>query len=188
MEASRHVLLRRFRSEPGRTVGAIFNAAQVAAITITKLYPEEVNSIGQTEQFLSTHLSWQVADCMTKNLLLDLDHVQITAPKGCEAAAREFFGTLLGLDEIEKPESLRCRGGCWFKLGSRQLHIGVEENFQPARKAYPAFATRQIDLLFAVLARAGVECAWDRGISGTRRLHASDPWSNRLEFVESICT
>lgn len=74
---------------------------------------------------------------MAKCFLFELDHVQIGAPKGCEGAAREFFGRLLGLEEIEKPESLRCRGGCWFKLGSHQLHIGVEENFQPARKAPP---------------------------------------------------
>ena len=149
---------------------------------------EEFRTDIQADRLFQTHISWQMADCMTKCLLLDLDHVQIAAPKGCETVAREFFGTLLGLEEIEKPESLRCRGGCWFKLGSQQLHIGVEENFHPARKAHPAFTTLQIDLLFAVLARAGVECAWDRGISGTRRFHASDPWGNRLEFVESICT
>jgi catechol 2,3-dioxygenase-like lactoylglutathione lyase family enzyme len=149
---------------------------------------EEVNCNGQADQFLSTHFSWQMAECMTKSLLLDLDHVQIAAPKGCETAAREFFGGLLGLEEIEKPERLRSRGGCWFKLGSLQLHIGVEENFQPARKAHPAFTTRQIDFLFAVLAGAGVECVWDRGIPRTRRFHASDPWGNRLEFIESIRT
>src|SRR5271166_2719877 len=61
------------------------------------------------------------------------DHVQIAAPEGCEAAARHFYGTLLGLKEIEKPPNLRARGGCWFECGSQQLHIGVESNFQPAR-------------------------------------------------------
>ena len=125
---------------------------------------------------------------MAKRFLFGLDHVQIAAPKGCEGAAREFFGRLLGLEEIEKPESLRYRGGCWFKLGSHQLHIGVEENFQPARKAHPAFTTQQIDLLFGVLVSAGVECAWDNGIPGIRRFHASDPWGNRLEFMESLRT
>lgn len=122
---------------------------------------------------------------MTTSLVFDLDHVQIAAPKGCEAAAREFFGRLLSLEEIEKPESLRSRGGCWFKLGLRQLHIGVEEDFHPARKAHPAFAVRQIDLLFVLLTSAGVACVWERGVAGVRRFHANDPWGNRLEFTES---
>jgi hypothetical protein len=69
----------------------------------------------------------------------DIDHLQIAAPKGCEAQARYFFGEILGLAEIEKPESLRSRGGCWFRLGSMQLHIGVEERFRPARKPIPPF-------------------------------------------------
>jgi len=125
---------------------------------------------------------------MTTSLLFDLDHVQIAAPKGCEAAAREFFGRILGMTEIEKPEGLRSRGGCWFKLGSRQLHIGVEEEFHPARKAHPAFAVRKIDLLFVLLTSSGIECVWERGIAGVRRFYANDPWGNRLEFIESTCT
>src|ERR1700731_4022599 len=75
-------------------------------------------------------------------LVIEIDHVQIAAPKGCETDARRFFGDLLGLEEIQKPESLRSRGGCWFRVGSRQLHIGVEDTFSPATKAHPAFATR----------------------------------------------
>lgn len=121
---------------------------------------------------------------MTNSLLLELDHVQIAAPKGCESAARDFFGRLLGLEEIERPDGLRLRSGCWFKLGSRQLHIGVEEDFQPARKAHPAFAVRQIDWLFAVLTSAGVECSWDHALAGIRRFYANDPWGNRLEFTQ----
>ena len=123
---------------------------------------------------------------MTTSLVFDLDHVQIAAPKDCEAAARKFFGRLLSLEEIEKPVGLRSRGGCWFKLGSRQLHIGVEEEFHPARKAHLAFAVRKIDLLFVILSSAGVGCVWDGGIVGVRRFHANDPWGNRLEFIESI--
>ena len=137
---------------------------------------------------LFQHTVLRAADCMTKCLLLDLDHVQIAAPRGCEAAAREFFGTLLGLEEIEKPEGLRSRGGCWFKLESHQLHIGVEENFQPAKKAHPAFAAREIDLLFALLSRTGVKCVWEGGMAGVRRFHTNDPWGNRLEFIESTRT
>src|ERR1700722_6500861 len=116
--------------------------------------------------------------------LIDLDHVQIAAPKGCETVARRFFGELLGLAEIEKPEPLRSRGGCWFRVGSRQLHIGVEEPFHPAAKAHPAFAVCDIEALFAILERGGVACTWDDALAGVRRFYARDPWGNRLEFTE----
>lgn len=115
--------------------------------------------------------------------VLDLDHVQIAAPPGCESAAREFYGGLLGLEEIEKPEALRPRGGCWFRVGSRQLHIGVEEPFVPAKKAHPAFAVSDIDQLFERLTAAGIECQWDDVLVDVRRFYATDPWGNRLEFI-----
>jgi len=114
----------------------------------------------------------------------DIDHVQIAAPKGCETDARRFFGGLLGMEEIEKPEPLRSRGGCWFRVGSRQLHVGVEEPFRPATKAHPAFAISDVEGLFAVLETAGVKCAWDEALEGVRRFFAWDPWGNRLEFTE----
>lgn len=116
--------------------------------------------------------------------VVDIDHVQLAAPKGCESEARKFFGDLLGLVEIEKPESLRSRGGCWFRIGSRQLHIGIEEPFRPAAKAHPAFAVREIEALFTTLQRAGVTVNWDEALGGIRRFYATDPWGNRLEFTE----
>ena len=116
--------------------------------------------------------------------LLDIDHVQLAAPKGCEGEARAFFGGILGLEEIEKPEALRGRGGCWFRLGSRQLHIGVEEPFRPSSKAHPAFAVRDISALFEALQRSSIECSWDVSLEGRRRFFAADPWGNRLEFTE----
>ena len=115
---------------------------------------------------------------------IEIDHVQLAAPPGCEERARGFFGRLLGLEEIEKPEPLRERGGCWFKIGSRQLHIGVEKDFRPATKAHPAFAVEDIDEIFATLSGAGVRCAWDEALGGVRRFCADDPWGNRLEFTE----
>src|SRR5579863_10503910 len=96
--------------------------------------------------------------------VIDIDHVQIAAPAGCEIAARRFFGKLLGLPEIEKPEPLRSRGGCWFRVGSRQLHVGVEEPFRPANKAHPAFATLDIDAAFARLEQNGIRCEWDEAV------------------------
>jgi catechol 2,3-dioxygenase-like lactoylglutathione lyase family enzyme len=118
-------------------------------------------------------------------LIIDIDHFQLAAPKGCEVEARRFFGHLLGLEEIEKPEPLRSRGGCWFRIGSRQLHIGVEEPFRPAAKAHPAFSTTDIEAVFATLEQEGVRCIWDEALGGVRRFYANDPWGNRLEFTEA---
>jgi catechol 2,3-dioxygenase-like lactoylglutathione lyase family enzyme len=115
---------------------------------------------------------------------IELDHIQLAAPQGCEAAARKFFGDLLGLAEIPKPEALRGRGGCWFRLGALQLHIGVEKDFRAATKAHPAFAVPDVEAMFERLAQAGVPCAWDETLDGVRRFYAADPWGNRLEFTE----
>jgi catechol 2,3-dioxygenase-like lactoylglutathione lyase family enzyme len=112
-----------------------------------------------------------------------LDHIQIAAPAGCEDAAREFYGAILGLREIEKPPALQPRGGCWFECGTQQLHVGVEKNFRPAKKAHPAFVVTHFDRLRETLAKRGVVLT-DESIPGTRRFYADDPWGNRLEFVE----
>jgi catechol 2,3-dioxygenase-like lactoylglutathione lyase family enzyme len=113
-----------------------------------------------------------------------IDHIQIAAPEGCETAARDFYGSLLGLEEIEKPQMLRARGGCWFQCGSQQLHIGVEKPFHAAKKAHPAFLVPRMDELRDALKKRGVPVVEDDAIPGTRRFYAEDPWGNRLEFVE----
>jgi catechol 2,3-dioxygenase-like lactoylglutathione lyase family enzyme len=116
-------------------------------------------------------------------LTLELDHVQLAAPRGCEDEARRFFGGLLALDEIEKPEPLAARGGVWFRLGAHQLHIGVEEPFAPARKAHPAFSAHELEALAERLAAAGELVEWDDSLPGTRRFYTADPWGNRIEIL-----
>ena len=111
------------------------------------------------------------------------DHVQLAAPVGCEDAARRFFGELLGLEELEKPESLRSRGGVWFRVGAQQLHVGVDADFSPARKAHPAFTVSDYDELRDRLRAAGVEVTDDGSIPGIRRCYVADPWGNRIELV-----
>jgi len=113
-----------------------------------------------------------------------IDHIQLAAPKGCEPAAREFYGSILGLAEIEKPASLRGRGGCWFQCGDQQLHIGVESPFQPAKKAHPAFAVTELAKLRESLIAHAVKITEDDSLPDTRRFFADDPWGNRLEFLE----
>jgi catechol 2,3-dioxygenase-like lactoylglutathione lyase family enzyme len=119
---------------------------------------------------------------------VQLDHVQIAAPAGCEAAARRFFGDLLGLAEIEKPEPLRARGGAWFALGDRQLHVGVEDDFEPARKAHVALRLKatQLDELAERLAAAGAPVTWDEALPRERRFYSEDPWGNRIEFLAAV--
>lgn len=112
-----------------------------------------------------------------------IDHVQVAAPAGCEEAARSFYGGTLGLEEIAKPPALASRGGVWFRVGSQELHVGVEPDFAPARKAHPAFALPSVEELHALAERVG-EATWpDPGeIPGVERFHTTDPFGNRLEF------
>ncbi len=114
-----------------------------------------------------------------------IDHVQIAAPTSCEAAARRFYGDVLGLPELEKPASLQARGGCWFACGSHQVHIGVDPDFRAARKAHVAFSASDLNGLRARLASQGFRTADDDTLPGRRRFYCDDPWGNRLEFVET---
>lgn len=111
--------------------------------------------------------------------------MQIAAPLGCEDVARKFYGELLGLPEVAKPPLLAARGGVWFQVGAQQLHVGVETDFKAARKAHPAFAVDELDNLAARLKSAGSEITWDDALPDTRRFYVSDPWGNRLEFLET---
>jgi catechol 2,3-dioxygenase-like lactoylglutathione lyase family enzyme len=115
-----------------------------------------------------------------------IDHVQLAAPPGCEDAGRRFFGGLLGLVELPKPMPLAARGGLWFRCGAAQIHIGVEQDFRPAKKAHAALRVADEHALEAIKARlrtAGVPVREDHEIEDAARFFAEDPWGNRLEFV-----
>jgi catechol 2,3-dioxygenase-like lactoylglutathione lyase family enzyme len=117
--------------------------------------------------------------------IVGLDHVQVAAPVGSETAARRFYGQLLGLPELEKPEALRERGGAWFACGAQQLHVGVTEDFAPAGKAHPALRVGppDLDLVAERLAAAGSPVQWDDAIPNVRRFYTADPWGNRIELL-----
>ena len=118
-------------------------------------------------------------------MITGYDHVQVAIPSGSEAAARDFYGTVLGMTEIPKPAALAGRGGCWFRSGSAVLHLGVETPFRSAHKAHPAFVVDDLDALAARLRGAGRDCRpADGQIPGVRRFHAADPFGNRLEFQQ----
>lgn len=118
-------------------------------------------------------------------MIVGLDHVQLAAPADSEDAARAFYGRLLGLAEIEKPEALRARGGVWYEVGAQRLHVGIQEPFAPSEKAHPALLVEvdELEPLARRLADAGASVGWDDSIPGTRRFYTKDPWGNRLELI-----
>jgi ribosomal protein S18 acetylase RimI-like enzyme len=116
-------------------------------------------------------------------MIIGVDHVQVAAPPESEDAARAFYGELLGLEELPKPERLRARGGVWFRAGDEELHIGVDDDFKPAWKAHPALAVSRASELRALahrLDRAGHHVRWDGP-----RFYVADPFGNRLELLAS---
>lgn len=121
---------------------------------------------------------------MTAAVIDSLDHVQLAAPPGSEDALRAYYSGTLGMAEIPKPSVLAARGGCWFAAGSVVLHLGIEEDFRPARKAHPGIRVAGITAFAARLADAGAGVTWDGDLPGHRRFYSWDPVGNRLEFLE----
>ncbi len=113
-----------------------------------------------------------------------IDHVQLAMPAGEEEAGRAFYCGALGMVELPKPPPLAARGGAWFASGDLQLHLGVEDDFRPARKAHPALRVEGIEDLAASLEAAGHPVKWDEELPGTRRFYVDDPWGNRIEVLE----
>ncbi len=105
-------------------------------------------------------------------------------PAGGEARARAFYATLLGIPEVPKPPHLAVRGGCWFELGPVRVHLGVESDFRPARKAHPAFIVDDLAALAAVLNAAGFATRAGEPLAGYERIDVDDPFGNRIELME----
>src|SRR3990170_5026616 len=115
--------------------------------------------------------------------ILGIDHVQIAMPAGGEEKASAFFINLLGFREIPKPSELAKRGGAWFEAGTVELHLGVEADFRPARKAHPAFVVDDLDGLIAKVQSAGFETDTTQPpLDGYKRAHVFDPFGNRIEL------
>ncbi|MEO8883501.1 MAG: VOC family protein [Devosia sp.] len=118
--------------------------------------------------------------------ILALDHVQLAMPKGLEPEARLFYAGLLGLEEVAKPANLAARGGVWFALGAVQVHLGVEQDFSPARKAHPAFLVDDLQALVKKLADGGTPVREDEPLPGYARCYVDDPFGNRIELMERL--
>jgi len=112
-----------------------------------------------------------------------LDHVQVAIPPGADAAARAFYGGVLGLAEIPKPAPLNASGGMWFLTGATQLHIGSQPDFVPAKKAHPAFIIDDFAGYCDLLRARQVEVREEAPVAGRRRAGIEDPFGNRIELI-----
>jgi catechol 2,3-dioxygenase-like lactoylglutathione lyase family enzyme len=113
-----------------------------------------------------------------------IDHVQLAMPVGKENAARDFYEGLLGIPEVAKPTQLAARGGCWFESGSVKVHLGVESDLSPAKKAHPAFIVDDLAALVRVLNDAGFSAKEDQPLEGYERRYVNDPFGNRIELMQ----
>ncbi len=113
-----------------------------------------------------------------------LHHIQLAMPVGGEDDARAFYQGMLGIKEVAKPPHLAARGGCWFEDGTLKVHLGVEAEFAPARKAHPAFIVDDLHGLAARLERGGYRVTEDQPLDGYRKFYVDDPFGNRIELME----
>ncbi len=119
--------------------------------------------------------------------ILSIDHVQMAMPSGEEEKARKFYVSVLGFVETPKPPELAKRGGAWFRSENVHLHLGIEKDFHPARKAHPAFLVDDLDSILEKVQLAGYE--WDLSqppLDGYKRAHIFDPFGNRIELMEKL--
>jgi catechol 2,3-dioxygenase-like lactoylglutathione lyase family enzyme len=115
--------------------------------------------------------------------IVGIDHVQLAMPPGGEDAARGFYAGLLGLNEVPKPAELAGRGGCWFEAGQLRLHLGVELDFCPAKKAHPALRVSGFSKLIDALREAGCLVSDEDRFDGAPRVYLDDPFGNRIELI-----
>jgi catechol 2,3-dioxygenase-like lactoylglutathione lyase family enzyme len=120
---------------------------------------------------------------MTDVIFTAIDHIQLAMPVGGEETARHFYVEVLSMIEVPKPRELAKRGGCWFQSGTVQVHLGVEHDFRPAKKAHPAFRCRNYEACISYLRGVGVDISEVDDIPGVRRCHIHDPFGNRIELI-----
>ncbi len=116
--------------------------------------------------------------------LTRIDHVQLAMPSGGEDRARAFYRDTRGIPEMPKPAHLAARGGCWFEHATLKVHLGVDPDFRPARKAHPAFLVTDLAGLVERLEARGYHVASDEPLDACHRVYADDPFGNRIELME----
>ena len=132
-------------------------------------------------------IPWKAAHHNQVMKVLDINHVQLAMPRGEEEQAHKFYADLLGFTEVSKPPELGNRGGMWFESGNVQLHLCVEADFHPARKAHPAFLVDDLELFIRRFQESDQEVDISQPpLAGYKRAHVHDPFGNRIELMEKI--
>ncbi len=116
--------------------------------------------------------------------VIRLDHVQLAMPAGREEEAIAFYDGVLGIPQVPKPGHLAARGGCWFERGDLRVHLGVDRDFRPAKKAHPAFIVDDVRGVARAVVTAGFEVDDDEPLDGFDRVYVSDPFGNRIELLQ----
>ena len=119
-------------------------------------------------------------------MIVAIDHVQLAMPCAGETRARDFYVGVLGLAEVAKPAELATRGGCWFENAAVRVHLGVDREFHPARKAHPAFRVADLAALLARARDRGVPIHDEEQRGGEHRAYLDDPFGNRIELIETL--
>jgi catechol 2,3-dioxygenase-like lactoylglutathione lyase family enzyme len=117
-------------------------------------------------------------------LIRAIDHIQLAMPAGQEDTARRFYADLLEIPEVAKPPHLAKRGGVWFESGAMKIHLGVESDFRPAKKAHPGLLVADLQSLIVRLAAAGIEIVEAEPLPGFEHVYVSDPFGNRIELLQ----
>jgi len=145
--------------------------------TLLARYPKTERARGFLE-------GWALSEPAAATVIVGLDHVQLAMPAGREDEAEAFYSGLLGIPRVPKPAVLAARGGCWFERGQLRVHLGVEDDFRPARKAHPALAVQGLAALVESLRAAGYEIRDGEGLDGIDQAYVDDPFGNRIELLE----
>ncbi|HLR19359.1 MAG TPA: VOC family protein [Staphylococcus sp.] len=119
-----------------------------------------------------------------ESYFLGIDHVQVTTPPNCESEVRKFYSEILGFQEINKPNNLAKKDGVWFQVGQQQLHVGIEHDFSPAKKAHPAFLVKDASSVRKSLEAKSVEIIYGDELEDADHFYIFDPFDNRLEIIE----
>jgi len=123
---------------------------------------------------------------MTEGPISGIHHIQLAMPAGGEDTARRFYSGLLGIPEVPKPLPQAKRGGVWFETSAIRIHLGIEQDFWPAKKAHPGLLVRDLRSLSKRLTEAGYEVTNGEPLEGYKHIYVNDPFGNRLELLQYV--
>jgi catechol 2,3-dioxygenase-like lactoylglutathione lyase family enzyme len=114
-----------------------------------------------------------------------LHHVNVTVPPDLEAATKDFYGSVVGLEQVQKPATSR-QSGAWYQIGPTQLHLSVDDEKAPLSSRHICFAVADLVASERRFRDAGVEIIPDpRPNPGSPRFYVRDPGGNQLEIVQA---